>query len=55
MFYFAASIALMILYRYIVKQTLRNLRSNGFNKQFIIILGAGSLGKKYYRNVINHP
>jgi Undecaprenyl-phosphate glucose phosphotransferase len=55
MFYFVANIAIMILYRYIVKQTLRNLRSNGFNKQFIIILGAGSLGKKYYRNVIKHP
>lgn len=55
MYYFAASVTFTILYRYIVKQSLRNIRKKGFNKQFILILGAGSIGKKYIHNLIKHP
>ena len=53
--YFATSLILTILYRYVVKRGLRNLRSKGFNRQFILILGAGPLGKKYIQNLMRHP
>lgn len=53
--YFALAILLSVIYRYIVKQSLRKLRSKGFNRQFVLILGAGSIGKKYMSNLINHP
>ncbi|MDP4086261.1 MAG: undecaprenyl-phosphate glucose phosphotransferase [Bacillota bacterium] len=53
--YFILSLVFVILYRYVVKQGLRNLRSKGYNKQFILILGAGSLGKEYFNNLVKHP
>lgn len=43
------------IYRYLVKMTLRNLRKKGYNKQFILILGAGSLGRKFYDKVQQQP
>ncbi|QGQ98465.1 undecaprenyl-phosphate glucose phosphotransferase [Paenibacillus psychroresistens] len=43
------------IYRYIVKMTLRNLRTKGYNKQFVLILGAGSLGRKFYDKVQQQP
>lgn len=54
-FYFVIGVSITILYRFTVKQSLRNLRSKGFNKQFVLILGAGSLGKRYMDNLIQHP
>ncbi|BFH11323.1 undecaprenyl-phosphate glucose phosphotransferase [Paenibacillus melissococcoides] len=44
-----------VIYRYTVKVMLRSLRQKGYNKQFIVILGAGSLGKRFYENLRNHP
>lgn len=44
-----------IVYRYTVKIMLRSLRHKGYNKQFIIILGAGTLGKRFYENLRNYP
>jgi Undecaprenyl-phosphate glucose phosphotransferase len=54
-FYFIFSLLSVIVYRYAVKQCLRNVRRNGYNKQFVLILGAGSLGKNYYNNLFEHP
>ncbi|MBD8500980.1 undecaprenyl-phosphate glucose phosphotransferase [Paenibacillus arenosi] len=46
---------LTILYRYAVKLTLRTVRQKGYNKQFILIVGAGSLGKRFYSNLSYSP
>ncbi|CAG7647707.1 UDP-glucose:undecaprenyl-phosphate glucose-1-phosphate transferase [Paenibacillus solanacearum] len=42
-------------YRYMMKTTLKKLREKGYNKQFVLILGAGSVGKHFYSNLIQHP
>ncbi|MFD3271646.1 undecaprenyl-phosphate glucose phosphotransferase [Paenibacillus dendritiformis] len=44
-----------IIYRYFVKMMLRKLRQNGFNKQFVLILGAGSLGRRFHHNLKHYP
>jgi Undecaprenyl-phosphate glucose phosphotransferase len=49
------NIVIMSCYRYAVKMTLRNLRKKGYNKQFVLILGAGSLGRKFYDKVLQQP
>lgn len=49
------NIGLLGTYRFIVKQALRNLREKGYNKQFVLILGAGTLGKRFYRKLNNRP
>lgn len=49
------SIVYIWLFRIITKLALRNLRRKGYNKQFILILGAGALGQKYCNNIFNHP
>ncbi|MEI4768832.1 undecaprenyl-phosphate glucose phosphotransferase [Psychrobacillus sp. FJAT-51614] len=53
--YFILGVLSAVIYRYIVKQSLRSLRSKGFNRQFVLILGAGSIGKRYMRNLMKHP
>lgn len=53
--YFIFSVILLSIYRLLLKQILRSLRAKGYNKQFILILGAGTIGKKYYANLLNHP
>ncbi|MDQ0244805.1 Undecaprenyl-phosphate glucose phosphotransferase [Bacillus fengqiuensis] len=53
--YFIVVILFVSIYRYIVKQSLRELRKKGYNKQFILIIGAGTLGAKYYDNIERHP
>jgi Undecaprenyl-phosphate glucose phosphotransferase len=49
------NIVFMSCYRYAVKMTLRNLRKKGYNKQFVLILGAGSLGRNFYDKVQLQP
>ncbi|MEK8131071.1 undecaprenyl-phosphate glucose phosphotransferase [Paenibacillus filicis] len=49
------SILLVSFYRYILKFSLKRLRRKGFNKQFILILGAGTLGRNFYHNLMQHP
>lgn len=53
--FLVSNILLLGLYRFIVKQVLRSIRERGFNKQFILILGAGTLGRKFYFNLKQHP
>ncbi|QFF97993.1 undecaprenyl-phosphate glucose phosphotransferase [Psychrobacillus glaciei] len=53
--YFTIGIMVAVIYRFIVKQSLRNLRRKGYNRQFVLILGAGSIGKRYMQNLLQHP
>jgi Undecaprenyl-phosphate glucose phosphotransferase len=48
------SILVTSFYRYIVKISLKKLREKGYNKQFVLILGAGSLGRRFYANLQQH-
>lgn len=54
-YYLLICIFLSILYRFFVKQILRKVRSKGYNRQFVIVLGAGNIGKSYVRNLTSHP
>lgn len=51
------SIAVMIttIYRYVVKIGLRKARQKGYNKQYVLILGAGTLGKTFFHNLQYYP
>ncbi len=49
------NILLVSFYRYVLKSSLKRLREKGFNKQFLLILGAGTLGKSFYQNLLQHP
>ncbi|WP_411735475.1 undecaprenyl-phosphate glucose phosphotransferase [Paenibacillus sp. M2] len=53
--YMIGNVAFTLFYRYIVKVQLKRLRKKGFNRQFVLILGAGSLGKRFYDNLRNYP
>ncbi|GIP35109.1 undecaprenyl-phosphate glucose phosphotransferase [Paenibacillus sp. J2TS4] len=53
--YLVTSIAFLGFYRYWTKLFLKRLREKGFNKQYVLILGAGSLGKRFYSNLLKHP
>ena len=53
--FFMLAVLCTSLYRYIVKQSLRYFRRKGYNKQFVLIIGAGKLGKRYYRTLNKHP
>lgn len=49
------NILVVSFYRYILKTTLKHYRQKGYNKQFLLIIGAGTLGKRFYKNVIQRP
>jgi len=53
--YMIGNVSFTLFYRYIVKVQLKRLRKKGFNRQFVLILGAGSLGKRFYDNLRNYP
>lgn len=53
--FFILAVFCTSFYRYMVKQSLRYLRKKGYNKQFVLIAGAGKLGKQYYRNLQKYP
>ncbi|MCL6457979.1 MAG: undecaprenyl-phosphate glucose phosphotransferase, partial [Gorillibacterium sp.] len=44
-----------LIYRLWVKFALRSLRRKGFNKQYILIIGAGSLGRRFYKKLTQSP
>lgn len=50
-----SNIVAITIYRYIVKMGLKMARKNGYNKQFILIIGAGTLGKRFYHNLDHYP
>lgn len=53
--YVIVSMLLTVAYRYMLIVLLRSIRQRGYNKQFILILGAGTLGKTFYRKLLNYP
>lgn len=53
--FFMLNIFSINFYRYVVKFTLKYYRQKGYNKQFVLILGAGSLGEKFYDSLQQHP
>ncbi|WP_066297133.1 undecaprenyl-phosphate glucose phosphotransferase [Bacillus sp. FJAT-29937] len=53
--FFMLAVFCTAFYRYFVKQSLRYFRIKGFNKQFILIAGAGKVGKNYYQIIQRHP
>jgi Undecaprenyl-phosphate glucose phosphotransferase len=53
--FFILNIIFIGLYRFIVKNVLSSLRRKGYNKRFVLILGAGSVGRSFYRNLMNRP
>lgn len=50
-----ATIIFLGVYRYFIKVVLKRLREKGYNKQFVLIVGAGSLGKRFMANLDKHP
>ncbi|WP_195573502.1 undecaprenyl-phosphate glucose phosphotransferase [Paenibacillus sp. 1001270B_150601_E10] len=53
--YMVGNVLAILIYRYGVKQVLRHFREKGYNKQYVLILGAGSLGKRFYDKLRQHP
>ncbi|MCF6093270.1 undecaprenyl-phosphate glucose phosphotransferase [Microaerobacter geothermalis] len=53
--FFLGNLFFVGLYRYIVKGLLKSFRKKGYNKQFVLILGAGSLGRSFYDNLMQYP
>lgn len=53
--YVISNICIVTLYRYVIKRAQRYWRAKGYNRQFVLILGAGTLGKRFYQNLLNHP
>ncbi|MCD1259510.1 undecaprenyl-phosphate glucose phosphotransferase [Paenibacillus athensensis] len=53
--FFVGSICFISIYRYLLKLTLKRLREKGYNQQFVLIVGAGSLGRRFYENLRQHP
>ncbi|MEW9673286.1 undecaprenyl-phosphate glucose phosphotransferase [Ammoniphilus sp. 3BR4] len=49
------SIVFILVFRLSLKLFLKKFRSKGFNKQFILVVGAGHLGRKFHDNVYSHP
>jgi len=55
MLYLAGNIVVITCYRLTVKEGLKRLREKGYNKQYVLILGAGSLGRRFYHNLSQYP
>lgn len=53
--FFIMNMVAIASYRYGVKSILSSLRRKGFNKRFVLILGAGSVGRSFYDNLRQHP
>jgi Undecaprenyl-phosphate glucose phosphotransferase len=53
--YMCSNLFLIMLYRFLLKKTLKSFREKGFNRQFVLILGAGTLGKRFFNNLEHYP
>ncbi|MBP1934779.1 Undecaprenyl-phosphate glucose phosphotransferase [Ammoniphilus resinae] len=53
--FLAVNIIFILSFRLILKTGLKRFRRKGFNKQYILILGAGVLGRKFHDNVKSYP
>ncbi|MEF2968158.1 undecaprenyl-phosphate glucose phosphotransferase [Paenibacillus sp. M1] len=54
-FYMIFNLLFIMLYRYFLKRSLKHLRKKGYNKQFVLIIGAGSIGRKFHDNLKQYP
>ncbi|WP_151733835.1 undecaprenyl-phosphate glucose phosphotransferase [Paenibacillus tengchongensis] len=53
--YMGFNVLSIMLYRYVLKKMLKSLRQKGYNRQFVLIIGAGTLGKRFYNNLVQYP
>lgn len=53
--FFVMNFFAITAYRYWVKSILASFRRKGFNKRFVLIVGAGSVGRSFYTNLQQHP
>ncbi|NIK78368.1 Undecaprenyl-phosphate glucose phosphotransferase [Paenibacillus castaneae] len=53
--FFIMNFIAITAYRYCVKRILASFRRKGFNKRFVLIVGAGSVGRSFYNNLQQHP
>ncbi|OMF66227.1 undecaprenyl-phosphate glucose phosphotransferase [Paenibacillus glucanolyticus] len=53
--YMIFNVAFIILYRYFLKKSLKHFREKGYNRQFVLIVGAGTLGKRFFKNLKQYP
>lgn len=50
-----SDILFVLIFRLIIKSILNVFRKKGYNKKFMLILGAGSLGTRFYENLRSYP
>src|SRR5690606_21382635 len=53
--YMGFNLLFIMLYRYFLKRSLKQLRRKGYNKQFVRVIGAGWLGRKFHDNLRLYP
>lgn len=53
--YLITNIIFVGIYRFIVKRALQYFREKGYNKQFVLVLGAGKLGQHFVQNLKRRP
>lgn len=53
--FFFLNVISLIGYRIIVKKSLFRLRLKGFNKKYVLILGAGTTGRNFYHSLQSYP
>ncbi|WP_248928719.1 undecaprenyl-phosphate glucose phosphotransferase [Paenibacillus hamazuiensis] len=49
------NIIFVSIYRFVLKVFLRKIREKGYNNRFVLIIGAGSVGRKFCQNLKVHP
>jgi Undecaprenyl-phosphate glucose phosphotransferase len=52
--YFGTSILFVVAFRYLLRKILNKLRSIGLNKQLVLIIGAGKLGRSFHNKLISN-
>ena len=53
--FYALNLFVLSAYRMVLKQLLYRLRQRGYNKKFVLILGAGSVGREFYERLQQFP
>ncbi|WP_219835293.1 undecaprenyl-phosphate glucose phosphotransferase [Paenibacillus sp. R14(2021)] len=53
--FLVANIACLSFYRLTVKSVLFRIRRRGYNKRYLLILGAGSVGRSFHDNITQQP
>nr|WP_202887092.1 undecaprenyl-phosphate glucose phosphotransferase [Cohnella zeiphila] len=53
--FYALNLFVLSAYRIVLKQFLNRIRRKGFNKRYVLILGAGSVGREFYERLQQYP